>query len=164
MECAVLIGLGLRCMNQSLSGKGDGITMMELKWSGLNLRLRSEVSFSSNHTAATQEAGDGRDVKSAAVSTTQASFHCGFFLSLLLLIWWLAMVWHSEWGPAYWITNLPPWQMTQMLSGRARTQTPWATAALQSRKGKSQRLIKHPQGTTDLDGEHWTKIIRTRGN
>lgn len=74
MECAVLIGLGLGCMNQSLYSKGDGMTLMELKWSGLNLRMRSDVSFSSNSTATTQ----GSDVKSATISTTQASFHCVF--------------------------------------------------------------------------------------
>lgn len=147
MECAVLIGLGLGCMNQSLYSKGDGMTLMELKWSGLNLRMRSDVSFSSNSTATTQ----GSDVKSATISTTQASFQCVFPPIASYLETGNGMI---QWmGPCILDSQSPPPPaMTNDTDAirESRTQTPWPTTALQIKKGKSQRLVKHPQGTIDL--------------
>lgn len=46
------------------------------------------------------------------------------------------------------------WQMTQMLSGRTRIQSPWTTTVLQIREGNSQ--------TQTWSGKHWAMRIRTR--
>lgn len=40
-----MIGFRLICLNQSLCAEGDGITVIELKCSGLNLRVGGGVSF-----------------------------------------------------------------------------------------------------------------------
>lgn len=50
VECAGSIGLVVDCLNQSLCGEGDGNTMTELNWPGLNLRAEGRGGSPSDST------------------------------------------------------------------------------------------------------------------
>lgn len=85
------LALGLGCLNQSFCGEGGGITRLGGNGQGWTWELGAGVSFSLKQCAAPQGWRDGSHGESATVSPTRASFHCVIF-SLLLLIWWLAVV------------------------------------------------------------------------